>query len=1057
MRYLVTLLFAVLSFTIHAQDPTGDGLCTGLSYEVVSSDPLGTGATTFRLFANLTADANEVTAMYGTDAAPWEMIATDANGFYNHAVGSDFGGGVNPLFFAAFPDLEFDSWFTIGAEPGDDNGLNSAFDADLTSFDDFNSGGNFVVNTFIGGSVFVVPGANAQGVPVDGRVLLGQFTTSGQVNALVNVQIRDQAYVSHYAEGMTLTFPVSVPGCQDETACNFDLDATIGDGSCFYIGANECDCDGNQFDECGICGGDTSSCTGCSISVACNYDPNVLFDDGSCIFYCPGCTDDLACNYDSDAIQEDGSCLEYDDCGVCGGNGIVEGECDCDGNSIDECGMCGGGGVADGDCDCAGNVLDECGVCDGDNSSCGGCTDVSSCNYDPSPIIDDGSCEYYSCSGCMYEYACNYDPEATISDSLSCEFGSCPGCTDSTACNYNPTVSEEDGSCEYCSCNDCSDGCTNTEACNYDSNAISDDGSCLEYDDCAVCGGEGIAEGECDCAGNVLDECGVCGGNGIAQGDCDCDGNVLDECGICGGDGIADGNCDCAGNVLDECGVCGGSGIAEGDCDCEGNLLDILGECGGDCPSDFNSNGICDEDEILGCTYIDALNYNPEATADDGSCIDEELDLDEVYDSGFAEGVESVICPEISNCPSDLDGNGDVGMSDLLIFLSAFGDVCEVPLDFSPEVSITLSNNIEGSTTSITYAMSQDNNESEIFSSSVLSDGGVFNLDGLVVGDNIGSGTLHLELYAGNYDIASNLIVSNIYNSNYTIFNEVTSSTSPAYNVGDIAGGFVISNSVSGISLYTEIPTDEDYTTEAYSMSLTFTDLFTNPSSGNLTFTSTLSSELGDVDIQDFVFEIIAAPWICGDLVSHDGYDYSTVLIGDQCWFSENCRYLPEVSPSSEGSETEPYYYVYDYQGTDVTAAKSTDNYETYGVLYNWPAVMTEGICPSGWHIPSDEEFTELTDFLGGTGVAGGKMKEAGYDHWNSPNTGATNSSGFTGLPGGDRYSGGFDYNGSHGYWWSASESGSLSWVRRLYSIIGNVTRYDDFRDNGFSARCVRD
>ena len=63
----------------------------------------------------------------------------------------------------------------------------------------------------------------------------------------------------------------------------------------------------------------------------------------------------------------------------------------------------------------------------------------------------------------------------------------------------------------------------------------------------------------------------------------------------------------------------------------------------------------------------------------------------------------------------------------------------------------------------------------------------------------------------------------------------------------------------------------------------------------------------------------------CGDLVSHDGYDYSTVLIGDQCWFAENCRYLPVVSPSSEGSETDPYYYVYGYEGTDVTAAKSTD------------------------------------------------------------------------------------------------------------------------------------
>ena len=140
----------------------------------------------------------------------------------------------------------------------------------------------------------------------------------------------------------------------------------------------------------------------------------------------------------------------------------------------------------------------------------------------------------------------------------------------------------------------------------------------------------------------------------------------------------------------------------------------------------------------------------------------------------------------------------------------------------------------------------------------------------------------------------------------------------------------------------------------------------------------------------------------CGDDINHEGYDYSTVQIGDQCWFSENCRYLPEVSPSSEGSETEPYYYVNDYQGTDLAAAQSTENYAAYGVLYNWPAVMTEGICPSGWHIPTDEEFTQLTDFLGGASVAGLAIRST--SGWSSGCNGS-NSSGFTGLPGGSRSS----------------------------------------------------
>jgi len=189
---------------------------------------------------------------------------------------------------------------------------------------------------------------------------------------------------------------------------------------------------------------------------------------------------------------------------------------------------------------------------------------------------------------------------------------------------------------------------------------------------------------------------------------------------------------------------------------------------------------------------------------------------------------------------------------------------------------------------------------------------------------------------------------------------------------------------------------------------------------------------------------------LCGEDITHDGYDYSTVLIGEQCWFAENCRYLPEVSPSSEGSETEPYYYVYGYEGTDASAAMSTYNYATYGVLYNWPAVMTEGICPTGWHIPSDGEFTELTDFLGGESIAGLQMKDDVL--WDG-----INSSGFSCLPGGVRYSGGFDFNGFNGYWWSASESGSVSWTRTLGSSHGSVYRGSDVRYFGFSARCVRD
>jgi len=157
----------------------------------------------------------------------------------------------------------------------------------------------------------------------------------------------------------------------------------------------------------------------------------------------------------------------------------------------------------------------------------------------------------------------------------------------------------------------------------------------------------------------------------------------------------------------------------------------------------------------------------------------------------------------------------------------------------------------------------------------------------------------------------------------------------------------------------------------------------------------------------------------CGDGIMHDGHDYSTVLIGEQCWFAENCRYLPDVDYYYNSSYTSPYYYVYGYDGTNVAAAKETSNYDTYGVLYNWPAVMTDGICPSGWHIPTDLEWQTMEMALGMSDSEASSTNYRGTDQgyqmkstsgwisttWANPpiEGNGSNSSGFTGLPGGQR------------------------------------------------------
>ncbi len=202
---------------------------------------------------------------------------------------------------------------------------------------------------------------------------------------------------------------------------------------------------------------------------------------------------------------------------------------------------------------------------------------------------------------------------------------------------------------------------------------------------------------------------------------------------------------------------------------------------------------------------------------------------------------------------------------------------------------------------------------------------------------------------------------------------------------------------------------------------------------------------------------------------SRDGNTYKTVKIGNQTWMAENLRYLPKVDGPDTGSATNKYYYVYDYNGTSVRAAKATINYNTYGVLYNWNAAMdsaassssnpsrVKGVCPSGWHMPSEAEWAQLTGYLGSE--AGGKLKETGTTHWSSPNAGANNSSDFAALPGGYR-SVNVDFSsiGDNGYWWSASERGTKhSWGWLMNCSNSRVYRYDYSKELGFSVRCVKD
>ncbi len=186
-----------------------------------------------------------------------------------------------------------------------------------------------------------------------------------------------------------------------------------------------------------------------------------------------------------------------------------------------------------------------------------------------------------------------------------------------------------------------------------------------------------------------------------------------------------------------------------------------------------------------------------------------------------------------------------------------------------------------------------------------------------------------------------------------------------------------------------------------------------------------------------------------------------SVTIGTQTWMSNNLTttYYKNGDPILEVESAESWANLTTGAWCYYNSDPSNETY--YQKLYNWYALIDpRGLAPSGWHIPSDAEWTTLSNFLGGDNVAGGPLKESGTLRWKSPNAGATNSSGFKGFPGGYRdFDGKFHDIGSSGYWWSLPPVGTTNpWFRTLgYAIDGFFGFNMDKQTVGFSVRCVKD
>ena len=494
------------------------------------------------------------------------------------------------------------------------------------------------------------------------------------------------------------------------------------------------DCDGvclGDADGDDIC--DANEVVGCQDSTACNYDASAT-DAGDCDYSsCLGCMDDAACNYNADATQEDGSC-DYCSCSNAAGGqdgfGLELEEVSNNGINTTYRVYVTTPGSNDFVSSVSGDVSNPSYLRTTTSfyqNAMGGLTADNinplffpmfpelaldswiTIGIDQAPGEGEGSISTAVAAGDTW----TSDFEAGGNLELNSFFGGswfslnnvsngfagddnrvlvAQLTTDGniTGSLYTQIFPGGDSSQELLlnlSFGTVGCGCTDATACNYDASAVYDDGSCTVNDECGVCGGAGIAEGDCDCDGNQLDALGVCGGDCSADADADgvCDDvddcvGSYDDCGVCNGPGavyecgcndIPEGDCDCDGNQLDECGVCGGDGIAEGACDCDGNMPADGYDCDGNCLNDADADGVCDEFEVDGCTDAEACNYDEAATEEDGTCEYQELTalpgaVDNapscgLFFSGYAEGSSNNKFLEIYN-PTD----GDVSLFDML-------------------------------------------------------------------------------------------------------------------------------------------------------------------------------------------------------------------------------------------------------------------------------------------------------------------------------------------------------------------------------------------------------
>jgi uncharacterized protein (TIGR02145 family) len=308
---------------------------------------------------------------------------------------------------------------------------------------------------------------------------------------------------------------------------------------------------------------------------------------------------------------------------------------------------------------------------------------------------------------------------------------------------------------------------------------------------------------------------------------------------------------------------------------------------------------------------------------------------------------------------------------------------------------------------------------------------------------------------------------------NEITFTSVAASTVPgAPTIGTATAGNAqatvtftapVSNGGSAITGYTVTSSPGSITGTGTASPITVTGL-TNGTA--YTFTITATNAIGTSVASSASNSVTPL----GPITDIDGNIYNIVTIGAQVWMAENLRTTKYSDGTPIPNITDNTTWIALTTGAYSDYSNTPANSITYGRLYNWYVVDNNAatkvasnggrnVCPTSWHVPSDAEWTTLTTYLGGESIAGDKLKESGTAHWASPNTGATNETGFTALPGGNRGGDGLYYIiGNYGFWWSSTEYSTwYAWKRNMHYDGTSVNRANDIKVLGYSVRCVRD